>query len=232
MAGSSRSSSARSARALGAVADLERLLLADHLHGDLGQVAHDRLDVAADVADLGELRGLDLEERRVGQARQAPRDLGLADARRPDHEDVLRQDLARHLGRQALPAPAVAQRDRHGLLRALLADDVLVELRDDLARRARGGRRRLGLVLARHQENQSELLERDVVVGVDVDLRGDEERLARDVASPTCPAGASRARAPRPARRRRPSRSRGRPPRGRSGRPCRRSGASSGGRRR
>ena len=142
-AGRSRSSRRCLGAALRAVADLERLLLADHLDGDLGQVAHDRLDVAADVADLGELRGLDLEERRVGQARQAPRDLGLADARRPDHQDVLRQDLARHLGREALPAPAVAQRDRHGLLRALLADDVLVELGDDLARRARGGRRGL-----------------------------------------------------------------------------------------
>ena len=33
---------------------------------DLEQVAHDRLDVASDVADLGELRRLDLHERRAG----------------------------------------------------------------------------------------------------------------------------------------------------------------------
>jgi hypothetical protein len=37
------------------------LLVAHQLHRDLDQIAHDRLDVAADVADLGELRRLDLE---------------------------------------------------------------------------------------------------------------------------------------------------------------------------
>ena len=38
---------------------------------DLDQVAHHRLHVAADVADLGELRGLDLEERRLRAAAPA-----------------------------------------------------------------------------------------------------------------------------------------------------------------
>ena len=121
----------------GAVADLERLLLAHHLHGDLGQVADDGFDVAPDVAHLGELGRLDLDERRVGQPGEPPRDLRLADARRADHQDVLRQDLARHLGLELLPPPAVAQRHRHRLLGALLPDDELVELRDDLARRQR-----------------------------------------------------------------------------------------------
>ena len=48
--------------------------------------------------------------------------------------------------RQPLAAHAVAQRDRHGALRLGLADDVLVELGDDLARRQRadGGRRAFG----------------------------------------------------------------------------------------
>ena len=45
---------------------------------DLDEVAHDLLDVAADIADLGELGRLDLEERRLGELRQAARDLGLA----------------------------------------------------------------------------------------------------------------------------------------------------------
>ena len=36
---------------------------------------------------------------------------------------------------QPLPPDAVAERDRDGALRLGLADDVLVELRDDLARR-------------------------------------------------------------------------------------------------
>ena len=139
----------------GAVADLERLLVAHHLHGDLGQVAHDRFDVAPDVADLGELGRLDLEERRIREPREAPRDLGLSDARRTDHQDVLRQDLARHLGVELLPPPPVAQRDGDGLLGFLLADDELVELRDDLARRERRGRaaRVLGRLFPGHQED-------------------------------------------------------------------------------
>ena len=116
----------------GAVAHLARLRLAHLLDRDLDQVADDRVDVAADVADLGELGRLDLDERRVGEPREPARDLGLAHAGRPDHQDVLRRDLlAQRLG-HLLPPPAVAQRDRHRALRGVLPDDVLVELGDDL----------------------------------------------------------------------------------------------------
>src|ERR1043166_3496078 len=124
-----RSSAASSARAR----PLHRLL-AGLLDADLDEVAHDGVDIAADVADLGELGRLDLDERRVGQAREAPRDLGLADARGPDHQDVLRRDLlAQRLGHLLAP-PAVAQRDRHGALGPSLPDDVLVQLMHDLLR--------------------------------------------------------------------------------------------------
>jgi hypothetical protein len=58
---------------------------------DFDEIAHDLLDVAADIADLGEFGGLDLDERRAGEFGQPPRDLGLADAGRPDHQDVFRQ---------------------------------------------------------------------------------------------------------------------------------------------
>jgi hypothetical protein len=81
-----------------------------HLQRDVDQVAHDRLDVAAHVADLGELGGLDLEEGRVGELREAARDLGLADPGRADHQDVLRRDLARSSLVELHAAPAVAQR--------------------------------------------------------------------------------------------------------------------------
>ena len=64
--------------ALGALGDFVQALLAHHVDGDLHQVADHRFDVAADVADFGELAGLHLEERRVGQLGQAARDLGLA----------------------------------------------------------------------------------------------------------------------------------------------------------
>ena len=43
-----------------------RLLVAHQLHADLGEIANHRLHVPADVADLGELGGLDLDERASG----------------------------------------------------------------------------------------------------------------------------------------------------------------------
>src|SRR5688572_25204223 len=49
-------------------------LLARLLDADLDQVPDDRVDVAPDIADLGELRRLDLDERRVGEAREPARD--------------------------------------------------------------------------------------------------------------------------------------------------------------
>ncbi len=71
---------------------------------DLHQVADHRLDVAPDVADLGELGGLDLEERRVRELGQAARDLGLADAGGADHQDVLGHDLLGQRRRRAAGA--------------------------------------------------------------------------------------------------------------------------------
>ena len=75
------------------------LLGAPCCDGELGEVADDRLDVAADVADLGELRRLDLDERRLRELREPARDLGLPDAGRPDHDDVLGRDLVAQLAR-------------------------------------------------------------------------------------------------------------------------------------
>ena len=88
-----------------------------------------------DVAHFGELGGFDFHERRVREPREAARDLGLADARRPDHQDVLRRDLLPHRLVHLHAPPAVAQRDGHGALGRVLADDVLVQLLDDLSRR-------------------------------------------------------------------------------------------------
>jgi hypothetical protein len=110
------------------------LALALLLDGHVDQVADDGVDVLADVAHLGELGRLDLDEGRVGQPRQAARDLGLAHAGGADHQDVLRRDLAAQLLVDLLAAPAVAQRDGHRAL-GFLADDVAVEFGDDLLRR-------------------------------------------------------------------------------------------------
>jgi hypothetical protein len=119
---------------LGLAAELRHGAFAFHVDGDIGEVANDRIDVAPDVTDLGELGRFNLDEGRAGEARQAPRDLGLADPGRPDHEDVLGRDLVAQHGFDLRAPPAIAQRDGHRALGVGLADDVLVELLDDFLR--------------------------------------------------------------------------------------------------
>ena len=97
----------------------------------LDQVAGDLLDIAADIADFGELGRLDLDERRVGQLGQPAADFGLAAAGRADHQDVLGGDLVAQFGLKPLPSPAISQRDRNRALGIVLADDMLVERGDD-----------------------------------------------------------------------------------------------------
>src|SRR5690606_13657916 len=82
-----------------------RLDVLEHLpahpnDGGLNHVADDLLDVAADIADLGELGRLDLDEGRIGKPGQTARYLGLADAGRPVHQDVLWRDFLTHLAFQ------------------------------------------------------------------------------------------------------------------------------------
>ena len=120
---------------MGARLDVLAHFLAHQTDRHLDEVADDLLDIAADIADLGELCRFDLEEGRAGEPGQPPRNLGLADAGRADHQDVLRHHLFAHLALQLLTAPAVAQRNRHGALGVLLADDEAVEFRDDFAGR-------------------------------------------------------------------------------------------------
>ena len=83
---------------------------------DLDEIADDLLDVAADIADLGEFRRLDLEERRIGELGEAARNLGLAAAGRPDHQNVLRHHLVAHRAFEMQTPPAIAQRDGDGAL--------------------------------------------------------------------------------------------------------------------
>ena len=101
-------------------------------------------------------RGREEQGRAAGQPGEPPRDLGLADTRRPDHQDVLWCDLFRKLRRQLLPTHPVAQRNGHRAFGARLPDNELVELRNDLTRRKRadGGRRRFRKV-DRHRYNSS-----------------------------------------------------------------------------
>ena len=119
--------------------------LAHQADADLDQVAHDGIDIAADVADLGELGRLHLDEGRAGEPGQPARNLGLAAAGRADHQDVLGQHLFLEVIGQLLAPPAVAQGDGDRALGVLLADDVAVEFGDDLAGGEAG--HRSGIVL-------------------------------------------------------------------------------------
>ena len=140
---------------VGGLAHVGAPFVRDHPDRRLGEIADHRLDVAADVADLGVLRRLDLDERRAGERGQAARDLGLPHAGRSDHQDVLRGDLfADGLG-QPLATVAVAHRDGNGALGVGLADDVAVERSDDLARGELSGR--LGRDGGDHKESTSTL---------------------------------------------------------------------------
>ena len=115
--------------------DVILALGADHVDRDVHQLAHHRLDVAADVAHFGELRGFNLEKRRSREPCQPARDLCFPDARRTDHDDVVRHDLVPDLFGRLGTAPAVADRDGDRLFRRFLPDDVAVQLGDDLLRR-------------------------------------------------------------------------------------------------
>src|ERR1700688_4429353 len=120
-------------RLLGASLDVLAFALARQRNGNLDEVAHDLLDVAADIADLGEFRRLDLEERRAGELGEAAGYLGLADAGGADHQNVLRLHFLAPPLVDLQPAPAVAQRDRHRALGVGLADDEAIEFGNDFA---------------------------------------------------------------------------------------------------
>ena len=124
---------------LGLGRDFLAQAFAHHGDGDLEQVADDLLHVPADIADLGELGRLHLEERRLRQAREAAGDLGLADAGGADHQDVLRQHLLAQLLGQLQAPPAVAKGDGDGALGLVLADDEAIQLGNDLSGAEGGG---------------------------------------------------------------------------------------------
>ena len=109
------------------------MLVLHQADAGLHQVADDGFHVAAHVAHLGELRGLHLDEGRVHQLGQAAGDLGLAHARRADHQDVLRGDFFADVLGQLGAAVAVAQGHGHGALGLVLTDDVSIQLTNDLA---------------------------------------------------------------------------------------------------
>src|SRR4029450_876276 len=86
---------------------------------------------ATDVADPVDLGRRDRDEGRVRKAREAARDLGLAHAGGPDHQDVLGRDLVAQRLAALLATPAVPQRDRDRALCLALPNDELVQFMDN-----------------------------------------------------------------------------------------------------
>ena len=103
--------------------------------GGLDQAEEDVLDVLADVAGLGEARGVRDAERDVQDPGERLREEGLARARGSDEQDVrlLELDVV-DLVAGVHPLVVVVDGDGEDLLRALLADHVLVERILDLPR--------------------------------------------------------------------------------------------------
>ena len=181
--GSSRSSSRSSASRSAFSCTSAMQLGLDHGDAELGEVADHGLDVAADVADLGVLGRLDLDERRLASLASRRAISVLPTPVGPIMMMFFGATSSRSSARQLLPPPAVAQRDGDRALGVVLADDVAVELGDDLRRREAGRSRAA-----------SQLLHRDLVVGVDADAGGDPHGLGHD-ASASSSAWATSARA-------------------------------------
>ena len=145
----------------------------DVVVGVLQKLDDDVFDVLADVASLGQGRGIGNRERNVENARERLREQGLARAGRTEQKDVrlLKLDV---IGADLRIDALVVIVDRNGedLLRALLPDDVLIEDVFDLGRlRERRRRRERFLAL--------DLLRDDVVTEPDA-LVADVDRRPRD----------------------------------------------------
>ena len=107
---------------------------AHHAYGDFDEIADDLFDVAADIADLGELGGFDFQEGGLRQTGKATRNFRFADAGGSDHQDVLRRHFFAQPVGELLAAPAIAQGEGDSALGLGLADNEAIELGDDFAR--------------------------------------------------------------------------------------------------
>ena len=144
----------------------------DIVVGGLEQLQDDVLDVLADIAGLGQGRGVGHRERHVEDPGQGLGEQGLARAGRADQQDVgLRQLDVVVLRRVGKPLVMVVDRHREHLLGVLLADHVVIENVADLLR----GRN----PVARLHERGLRLLADDVHAQLDA-LIADENRRAGD----------------------------------------------------
>src|SRR5260221_11496539 len=114
------------------LAHLRHALVMPHANRRVHEIAHNRIDIAADIADLRELGGLNFDEGRVGDLGQPARDFRFAYPSRPNHEDVLRRDLRLYLDGQREAAIAVTQRNSYRPLRLVLPNNIAVQLPNNM----------------------------------------------------------------------------------------------------
>ncbi len=149
--------------------------------GGVQQLEQQVLDVLADVAGFGQRGGVADGERHVEDLGQGAGQQGLAAAGRADEQDVALVDLDVVVAvfvAEAEPLVVVVHRDRQHLLGAVLADDVLVELVLDRARRRNIGDEALGdaaaaLLLVDDRLAQLDALAADIDVAGALDERAD-----------------------------------------------------------
>jgi hypothetical protein len=110
------------------------LLVANHVDGEFNEVADHAVHIAPVVADLGELGGLDLDERGADELGESTGNFGFAHAGGADEEHVGRGDLGADILRELLASPAIAHGDRRGALGGVLADNMPVQRLNDFLR--------------------------------------------------------------------------------------------------
>ena len=158
--------------------------------GGVQQLEQDVLDVLADVAGLGQRRGVADGEGDVEDSRQGRASKRLAAAGRADQEDVRLVELDLLVGLFAVDQPLVMvmQGDGKDLLGPILADHVGVELVLDLPRGRDVGEQRLGHTATTPLLVEDRLAELDAFAA-DVDISGAFDQRA-DVAEALAAEGA------------------------------------------
>src|SRR5262245_5553078 len=141
------------------------------------QLQQQVFDVFADVSCLGQCRCIADGKWHVQYPRERPGQQRLARTRRADQQNVRLLDLnVRPFEPQRQPLVVVVNGNGEDPLAVLLADDVLIELRDDLFRRRDAGEERLrrsatALLLLQNRLAQVDTLAADVNVAWPLDER-------------------------------------------------------------
>ena len=97
-----------------------------HIDGLLDQVAHHTFYVAAYIPYLRKFGGFHFDKRRIGDFSQPTGNFRFADARSPNHQDVVGRNFALHIGAAVHPAPAVPQGYSYVAFGIVLANNVLI----------------------------------------------------------------------------------------------------------